>query len=209
MLSMVTDALDRSQKCSAYRKQIVESNKHPATSAYSGAIYLRALLPIIHVHSETAEEALAHATCETFGIGRILHHLEGCAEDLDKFAEQNHNMADQLDGYVAGGNTLANEKRAIAEIEEVVVRRIRNLHELSMGASAEEETNNGDANEESQRSITIFDNGDHAFTPMSDLCGMLLSKHKLESDGAAISLPVTRGQFSESQMDAANTLLGL
>jgi len=46
--------------------------------------FLRALLPLVHVHRETAEVALKHATNEGFGFKRILKELDLCAHDLAK-----------------------------------------------------------------------------------------------------------------------------
>lgn len=184
LLSLAYDALDRSHKCQKFSKEIEESNKQAASGNRTG-IYLRALLPALNVHADTAESALGAVTCETFGIGRILRDLEACAEDLEKSLEQNHNMADQLDGYMAPGrpgrqNTLASEKRAIAEIEEAVVERVRSLDGLAGGASVEETPRHG----ESPPSINaLFENGaTNAFTPMSDVCEVLFAKHKLTTN---------------------------
>lgn len=202
ILSLVSDALDRSQKCTTYRKYIEQVNKESASRNARG-ILLRALLPILNVHSDTAELALNHATCETFGISRILNELEECANDLGKFGEQNHNMADQLDCYnMAPGqqNILSNEKRAIAEIEEAIVERIQNLNVLAMGSSAEETRDNEDS-----PTINAFD-GANAFTSMSDLCEILFTKHHLSTNIAPPRQPVAKGQFSESQMNAAEAL---
>mmetsp|Transcript_27776 Transcript_27776/g.50156 ORF Transcript_27776/g.50156 Transcript_27776/m.50156 type:complete len:286 (-) Transcript_27776:51-908(-) len=202
ILSLVSDALDRSQKCKTYSKYIEQSNKESASSNAKG-ILLRALLPILNVHSDTAELALNHATCETFGISRILNELEECANDLGKFGEQNHNMADQLDCYnMAPGqqNILSNEKRAIAEIEEAIVERIQNLNVLAMGSSLEETRDNEDS-----PTINAFD-GANAFTSMSDLCEILFTKHHLSTNIGPPHRPVAKGQFSESQMNAAEAL---
>ncbi|KAL7532380.1 hypothetical protein ACHAXR_005689 [Thalassiosira sp. AJA248-18] len=183
ILTLVYDALDRSHKCKTYRKYIQASNGLTPT--------LRALLPILDVHSETSESALKHATSEDFGISRVLNELEGCANDLSKFAEQNHNMSDQLECCMAPGqsNTLSDEKRAIAEIEEVIVERIQNLSGLALGSSLED-INNGES-----------DNRGKSFTSMSDLCERLFSKKKSEAPE-----PPTTGDFSESQMFAAEAL---
>mmetsp|Transcript_27284 Transcript_27284/g.46438 ORF Transcript_27284/g.46438 Transcript_27284/m.46438 type:complete len:280 (-) Transcript_27284:160-999(-) len=195
ILSLASDALDRSQKCKTYRKYIEQSNKEPSSRSTSG-ILLRALLPILDVHTDTAELALNHATCETFGISRILNELGECANDLEKFGEQNHNMADQLDCYMAAGqqNILSNEKRAIAEIEEEMVERIQNLNAVAIGSSMEEIRDNQESN-----TTKVFDNGTRTFTSMEELCENLFSKHLPKE-------PEERGLFSESQMDAAAAL---
>jgi hypothetical protein len=75
MLFLVYNSLDRSQKCKAYQKCIEEVSN--LSRARSGIVYLlRAVFPILHVHSETLEVALAHAPGESFGINRILSELE-------------------------------------------------------------------------------------------------------------------------------------
>lgn len=159
---------------------------------------LRALLPILTVHAETAEMALNHATNENVGISRVLNELESCANDLGKHAEQNHTMADQLDCYMAPGqnNTLSKEKRAIAEIEEAVVERIENLSVLAMGVSEV------DANQNENAPDNTSDSRGSSFKAMSDLCESLFPKRETE----AHPQPAEKGQFSESQMFAAEAL---
>ena len=166
MLFLVYDALDRSQKCKAYCKYIEEVRNSSSARNGTGDL-LRAVLPILHVHSETTEVALAHATSESFGINRVLNELEICAGDLRKFAEQNHTLADQLDCYMAPGqnNVLSNEKKAIAEIEDAVVDRIEELTLLALGSTRETLQN-----EETSASIET----------MSDLCEVLFLKQQTE-----------------------------
>jgi len=191
LLSLAYDALDRSQKCKTYHKYIEEANKYPATRTARG-IMLRALLPILAVHSETAEVALNHTTCETFGISRVLNELESCATDLGKFAEQNHTMADQLDCYMEAGqnNILSNEKRAIAEIEEAVVERIENLSVLAVVTSADP----------NQVADTNTSNGrGNSVTAISDLCESLFPREHTEPS-------TTVEKATESQMFAAEAL---
>jgi hypothetical protein len=204
ILFLVYDALDRSQKCKAYRKYFEEvSNSSSARSGTTGDL-LRAVLPILHVHSETTEVALAHATSESFGINRILNELEECANDLRKFAEQNHTLADQLDCYscMAPGqsNVLSNEKRAIAEIEDAVVERIEELTLLALRSTRETVQN-----EETSASI---ENEGSSLTAMSDLCEVLFLKQQTETSLSSILPPrsVGNGNFTESQMFAAEAL---
>lgn len=191
LLSLAYDALDRSQKCKTYHKYIEEANKDSTTRTTKG-IMLRALLPILTVHSETSEVALNHATCESFGISRVLNELETCATDLGKFAEQNHTMADQLDCYMAAGqnNILSNEKRAIAEIEEAVVERIENLSVLAV-ATAAGPNQIGDTNISNGRGNSV--------TAMSGLCESLFPREHTEP-------PTTVEKATESQMFAAEAL---
>ena len=91
-------------------------------------------------------------------------------------------MADQLDGYPAPGppgrnNALSDEKRAIAEIEEAVVERIRSLDRLAGGAAAAED---GDDDASPPDSPPLFENGAaDAFTPMHRVCDILFAKHSL------------------------------
>lgn len=197
---LASDALERGNKCKAYCKYIEEVNKKPS---FANGYLLRALLPILKVHIDTADAALAHATCEEFGISRILNQLKECAYDLGKFSEQNHNMADQLDCYMAPGessNALSKEKRAIAEIEEAIVERIEGL--MGMGRSSsliavQEENASADN--------SLFDNGTD-FVSMSDLCESIFSKYQLSSNSAPPRPVVARGQISESQQNAAEAL---
>lgn len=79
ILSLVFEALDRSKKCKVYR-QLIESGH--------GNLYLRALLPLLDVHAETAANALNQVTSESFGIHQILMSLDACAVELKKFSEQ-------------------------------------------------------------------------------------------------------------------------
>jgi hypothetical protein len=87
ILSLTYDALDRSHKCKTYRKYIEEANKHPKSSNnYARGVSLRALLPILCVHLETADDALKHATSDSFGVTRILGELQSLSADLEKFS---------------------------------------------------------------------------------------------------------------------------
>ena len=194
MLFLVYDALDRSQKCKAYCKYIEEVRNLSSARSGTGDL-LRAVLPILHVHSETTEVALAHATSESFGINRVLNELEICAGDLRKFAEQNHTLADQLDCYMAPGqnNVLSNEKKAIAEIEDAVVDRIEELTLLALGSTRETLQN-----EETSASIET----------MSDLCEVLFPKQLTETSLSSILQPQSVGNrmFTESQTFAAEAL---
>ena len=194
MLFLVYDALDRSQKCKAYCKYIEEVRNLSRARSGTGDL-LRAVLPILHVHSETTEVALAHATSESFGINRVLNELEICAGDLRKFAEQNHTLADQLDCYMAPGqnNVLSNEKKAIAEIEDAVVDRIEELTLLALGSTRETLQN-----EETSASIET----------MSDLCEVLFPKQQTETSLSSILQPQSVGNrmFTESQTFAAEAL---
>lgn len=208
ILLLVYDALGRSHKCKAYRQYIdlEEANKDPASSKNSAkGIMLRALLPILDVHSQTSEQALSHATDETFGISRVLNELESCADDLGKFAEQNHTMADQLDCYMAapaGHNdiTLSDEKRAIAEIEEAIVDRIQNLSVLAMG-----QVPLNDGNDEEKSTSNKSENRGNSLACIGDLCENLLPAanitHRQE--------PVANVEISNSQMCAAEALQNL
>lgn len=185
ILSLTYDALDRSQKCKAYRKYIEEANADPKRQAVG--VSLRALLPILNVHSETAEDALRHATNQDFGVGRILNELQECANDLQKFYAMNYTMADQLEGY----NSLSDEKRAIAEIEEAVVERIENLSALAGSSSNKDNENETSSN----------------FTTMGDLCENLFPKQQQNGTKPTIKPDANREkQFSESQMFAAEAL---
>lgn len=198
MLFLVYDALDRLQKCNAYREEVSNSS---GTWSGTGSL-LRAVLPILHVHSETSEVALAHVTSESFGINRILNELEECANDLRKFAEQNHTLADQLDSYMAPGqnNVLSNEKRTIAEIEDALVERIEETTLLALGSSRDSLQN--------EKPSASIENGGSLLAAMSDLCEMLFRKQQTEPSISSILPPQYNetGQFTESQMFAAEAL---
>lgn len=80
ILSLVYESLDRCSKVKAYRESI---------EADGGSLHLRALLPLMDVHKETAEGALKYVTSdEEFGIHQILKGLDECAVELKKFSEQ-------------------------------------------------------------------------------------------------------------------------
>lgn len=194
-------SLNNSQKCKAHRRCIEVANQDSSSESAKGSLFL-AMLPILNVHLETAEDALSHATCESFGISRILNELDSCANDLGKFAEQNHTLADQLDQFMALGsnNLLSGEKRAIAEIEEAVVRAIENLKVLSTSSS-----NDTVQNEESSACII---NEESSCIAMSDICEGLFPRQSHSLKEAPPST-VEKKPYSESQMIAAEALQGL
>ena len=183
------------------------------------------MLPILHVHSETSNVALAHVTDENFGIPRLLNELRECANDLIKFAEQNHTLADQLDNY-GQNNILSIEKRAIAEIEDAIVERIEELCLLSSSLESSTTKQNQNNTEEeglsqsSRRSsqsrsrkgqsIVLSENEESSMPmSMSDLCGVLFHEQKLDPSSAErMPQPMVAGkvEFTESQMNAAEAL---
>lgn len=183
------------------------------------------MLPILHVHSETSNVALAHVTDENFGIPRLLNELRECANDLIKFAEQNHTLADQLDNY-GQNNILSIEKRAIAEIEDAIVERIEELCLLSSSLESSTTKQNQNITEEeglsqsSRRSsqsrsrkgqsIVLSENEESSMPmSMSDLCGVLFHEQKLDPSSAErMPQPMVAGkvEFTESQMNAAEAL---
>ncbi len=193
------EALNKSQRCNAHRRFIQVANQPSSLESVKGSLF-RAMLPILNVHIDTAEEALSHATCESFGISRILNELETCANDLGKFAEQNHTLADQLDHFMAPGmsNSLSGEKRAVAEIEEAVVKAIENLEFLSSCPS--------NANVRNEETLSLINND--SFIAMSDLCERLFPQQTPSLEGAHPSFTQQK-RYSESQITAAQALQGL
>lgn len=182
------------------------------------------MLPILHVHLETSNAALSHVTDENFGIPRILNELRECANDLQKFAEQNHTLADQLDNY-GQNHILSIEKRAIAEIEDAIVERIEELNLLSSSLeSPTTKQNQNNTKEEglsqsSRRSSqsrsrkcqsTVLSENEESsiHMSMSDLCGVLFHEQQLDPSSAEMSHPMIAGkvEFTESQMNAAEAL---
>jgi len=87
ILSLVYESLDRSKKCKFYRETIESGN---------GSVYLRALLPLLSVHADTAENALNYVTSESFGLHEILNSLDACAVELKKFSEQVRRVCDYV-----------------------------------------------------------------------------------------------------------------
>jgi len=208
-IAMVYEALDRARKGNMYRHEIIE-----ATHNNNG--YLRALLPIIAIHTETAQDALANVTSDTtFGISRILQELDDCAMELGKFSETNFNMADQLDWTMTAGqcSVLSKEKRAIAEIEEAVVARITCLKEMAIGGTTKDEeevetsTNNDviDTTSSGDDAASNYNHRDDRFTPMRDLC------HKIfkEKEKAEFNLNTSSSEHSQSQITAAEAMASL
>jgi len=184
ILSLTYDALDRSHKCKTYRKYIEEANKHPKSSNnYVMGVSLRALLPILSVHLETADDALKHATSDSFGVTRILGELQSLSADLEKFSAMNYTMSEQLGSQDVTG--ISDDKAHIAEIEEAVVERIESLSQLTTGITSNQM------------------NDDTDFTSMEDLCQQLFStkqqpnQSEEEEKGA---------DYTESQMFAADAL---
>lgn len=204
---MVYDALDRTRKCKIYRSAI-EAATLSSTHNTSSNVYLRALLPIIDIHSETSQIALNNITCETFGIHRILQELDDCANELSKFSETNFNMADQLDWTMTGQSSiLSKEKRAIAEIEDAVVSRIAHLKEMAIGGengAVDDKTNNDDMTDDATKSSSA--NHHDLFIPMKDLCQRIFkqkekSEHNLNTTSSS--------EHSQSQINAAEAMTSL
>ncbi len=197
MLSVVYEALYISQTCKSHRRFIEGANQESSSKSMKGSLFL-AILPTLNVHLETAEDALSHATCESFGISRILNELESCANDLGKFAEQNYTLADQLDHFMAPetNNRLSDEKRAIAEVEEAVVKAIENLIKLSICSSI---------NTDQKEKLSAEEN---SFISMCDLCESLFP---LQANSLKDATPSSaeKGRYSESQVIAAEALQGL
>ena len=79
VLSLVYESLDRTNRCKSFREHIESGN---------GSLYLRALLPLLDVHAQTAEGALSRVTSESIGMHHILNSLDLCAVELKKFSEQ-------------------------------------------------------------------------------------------------------------------------
>lgn len=204
---MVYDALDRTRKGKIYRSAI-EAATLSSTHNTSSNVYLRALLPIIDIHSETSQIALNNITCETFGIHRILQELDDCANELSKFSETNFNMADQLDWTMTGQSSiLSKEKRAIAEIEDAVVSRIARLKEMAIGdenGTVDDKTNNDDMTDDATKSSSA--NHHDLFIPMKDLCQRIFkqkekSEHNLNTTSSS--------EHSQSQINAAEAMASL
>jgi len=210
-LVMVYDALDRVRKGEVYRNEIIEARHNNNNTDNHGYYYLRALLPIIDVHSKTANEALSNVTSDTtFGISRILQELEDCAIELSKFSETNYTMADQLDWTMTagqGGSVLSREKRAIAEIEEAVVARITCLKEMAIGGTSNEEevgkatTKNNDMMIDSTSSNDEHDR----FVPMRDLCHQIFK----QNEKTEFHLNTSSSEHSQSQITAAEAMTSL
>jgi hypothetical protein len=197
-MTMVYDALDRVRKGKYYRR-VTE-----ATAAHN--VYLRALLPIIDIHSETSAAALNYVTCETLGISKILQELDDCAIELGKFSETNFNMADQLDWTMIGQSSLlSKEKRAIAEIEEAVVARITHLKEMTTWNNGDDK---GDDNVVAEDATTSSNNVIHdLFIPMRNLCEKVFKKKdKTEFELNASS---SSSEHSQSQINAAEAIASL
>ncbi len=206
-LVLVYDALDRVRKGDVYRNEIIEGARHNNNT--ENGYYLRALLPIIDIHSKTANEALTNVTSDTtFGISRILQELEDCAIELSKFSETNFNMADQLDWTMTAGqcSVLSREKRAIAEIEEAVVARITCLKEMAIGgATSEEEVGKATTtNDVIIDSTSSNDEHDH-FIPMRDLCHQIFKRN----DKTEVNLNTSSSEHSQSQITAAEAMTSL
>ena len=204
---MVYDALDRTRKGKIYRSAI-EAATLSSTHNTSSNVYLRALLPIIDIHSETSQIALNNITCETFGIHRIIQELDDCANELSKFSETNFNMADQLDWTMTGQSSiLSKEKRAIAEIEDAVVSRIAHLKEMAIGSengTVDDKTNNDDMTDDATKSSSA--NHHDLFIPMKDLCQRIFkqkekSEHNLNTTSSS--------EHSQSQINAAEAMTSL
>jgi hypothetical protein len=204
---MVYDALDRTRKGKIYRSAI-EAATSSSTSHNSSNVYLRALLPIIDIHSETSQIALNNITCETFGIHRILQELDDCANELSKFSETNFNMADQLDFTMTGQSSiLSKEKRAIAEIEDAVVSRIAHLKEMAIGGengTVDDKRNNDDMTDDATKSSSAYHHD--LFIPMKDLCQRIFkqkekSEHNLNTTSSS--------EHSQSQINAAEAMASL
>jgi len=205
-MAMVYEALDRVRKGNMYLNEIIRE----ATNSNHNYGYLRALLPIIAVHSETAKDALTNVTSDTnFSISRILQELDDCAIELSKFSETNFNMADQLDWTMAASgqcSVLSREKRAIAEIEEAVVARIIRLKEMAIGGTNEENVETTTTTNDVIDTTSTNDDDEHdRFIPMRDLC------HKIfkQKEKTEFNLNTSSSEHSQSQITAAEAMTSL
>lgn len=205
---MVYDALDRTRKGKIYRSAI-EAATLSSTHNTSSNVYLRALLPIIDIHSETSQIALNNITCETFGIHRIIQELDDCANELSKFSETNFNMADQLDWTMTGQSSiLSKEKRAIAEIEDAVVSRIAHLKEMAIGGengTVDDKTNNDDMTDDATKSSSAYHHD--LFIPMKDLCQRIFKQKEEKSEHNLNK--TSSSEHSQSQINAAEAMASL
>ena len=209
ILSLVYESLERSNKCQLIR-QSIESGKN-------GNLYLRALLPLLDVHAETAANAMDHVTSESFGIHQILSSLDACAVELKKFSEQvscyefvymceeifahrfitnffpfpistkNWNMADQLSWVVAPGQSHLLSNEKRAIAELEDAVADRIFHLKEMSTLV---TKSDDSN-----AIT-------SFCSMDEFCASLFSKVQLPID----QMEDQEHDYSTSQLNAAEAL---
>ena len=203
LLGLVYKALDRSQKCQAYR-QIIQTT-HGNNS--NETVHFRALLPLIHVHAELTSEVVLNHASESFGISRILNELDACAMELGKFAEQNWNMAEQFDWAMMPGqsNILSSEKRAIAEIEEIIAERIQNLKGMTMGLETSDALGGvGKMNEKTKSDA--FDqacNEDTSFCYMESVCQRVFNQPSLFSSAEG-SMPMNVASLEGDALNEEN-----
>jgi hypothetical protein len=215
-MTMVYEGLDRVRKGKMYRQDVIEATDNSNNTTNN--MYLRALLPIIEIHSETSQAAINNATSQTttFGnISRILQELDDCAIELSKFSETNFNMADQLDWTMTtvGGqcSILSKEKRAIAEIEEAVVARITHLKEMAIGnndSEVETTTTNDMIRTTTSDDADSRDNHNNdLLIPMRDLCQKIFQQN--EKTECTLNNASSSSEHSQSQITAAEAMASL
>ena len=152
---------------------------------------LRSIIPILHTLGEHA--SLSQLSYVESEMSRCLNELESCSEVLRQFSEQNLSVAEQISDMfpteyndnLQKGNTLANEKLMVGEIEEAICSRINALIQMSsLDAISEEETetslqseNNDEENSNTPKITNVFetekDEESGRFISMKSLCTKL------------------------------------
>jgi hypothetical protein len=89
---------------------------------------LRALLPLLHCHGKKKpEKALAYIQQE---LSRALHEITTLSNMMHQSADQNYTLSESLLDAL-GGNSLAEEKRLLGDLEEEICKRCYELLQMT------------------------------------------------------------------------------
>ena len=108
LVQLSSEAFNKKRWCNDIESTLVS---HPV---------LRALLPLLHCHGKSKpEKSLAYIQQE---LSRILHEITTLSKMMHQFADQNYTLSESLLDAL-GGNSLAEEKRLLGDLEEEICKR--------------------------------------------------------------------------------------
>ena len=120
LVKLAEQSLSQQLSCRIYRKRIDKST-HP---------FLRPIAPIFTLLARQQKKTLQHVQQN---LGQLVSQLSACATTLRQAAEQNWMHSDSLiDAFdqiteTVSGQSLAQEKRNLAELEEELCQRIQKI----------------------------------------------------------------------------------
>jgi len=114
LIQLAFDTLAKKRWCKCIEPIVVS---HPI---------LRSLVPLLHCHGMT-DKALMYIQQE---ISKVLQELTSLSTLMQQFAEQNYTLAESLLDAL-GGNSLAEEKKLLGDLEEEIFGRCNELLQMT------------------------------------------------------------------------------